>query len=413
MTEGRRPRRAWEALAIAAAVNAGVVLVLDRIIVPAARLSFVAARPEESLPIGPPLTSAGLGVGVVTTMPPALPLEAILGVGDDAEGTGRAARPSAAELPGARAADRGGGDVGGVDTWTDRRDRADDAALRSRIWSGGAAYLTPRTPGDRRAASPEAIHRAPTAAYGDRAPQPVARAGEDTARLGDASGAGNAGGPTAVGIDDARAGRAGATAPEARGGAVATAREAAYVDRGAPAVDVARRGATADDRAVAAASDQRRPDPFDLTPPRSGGGAGEGVRGAPGAGLVSDGWGQGTAASRTQAPAGDDGAPTYASRRDPYFYELFRRLDERIVYPRELAIGLVSGRVIASLVLRPDGTLAEIAVFSSSGYRAFDDEVTAALRGLGRLGPVPAALLSGRDTLRVRLMYTFKSPVIL
>ena len=35
------------------------------------------------------------------------------------------------------------------------------------------------------------------------------------------------------------------------------------------------------------------------------------------------------------------------------------------------------------------------------------------LRGLGRLGPVPAALLSGRDTLRVRLMYTFKSPVIL
>lgn len=408
-----RATRVWEALAAAALANAAVVLVLDHIIVPSTTLPtpVVVAM---ATPTAPPLSSSGIaGVGVVSTLPPALSLEAILGPGDDAAGHGRPARPTAADLPGQRAADRGGGAEGGADTWTDRRDRADDAALRSQPWDGDDAYRSSRSPGRGPAASPEAIHRAPVAAYGDRAPRPVARAGEATARLGDATGAGNGGADTAAGIDDARAGRIGATAPEARDGAVARVREAALVDRGARAVDVATRGPAADDRAVTMASDQRAPDPFDLTPPRAGGGPGEGVAGAPGLGLASDGWGRGTAASSRAAPDGDDGAPTYASRRDPYFHELYRQLDERVVYPRELALGLVSGRLIATLVLRADGSLVDIAVFTSSGQRAFDDELTRVLRAIGRLGPAPASLLRGRTSLRVNVPYTFKSPVIL
>lgn len=410
----RRSSRAWEALAVAALLNAGAVLVLDRVVPALGRLDWpTVGRPAPPVPTAPTLTSAGLqGFGVVTVIPPALPLEAFLGTGDDAAGHGRAARPSSADLPGDRAADRGGGGEGGADTWADRRDRADDAALRKQVWTSEQAYLAPRSPGDRAARSPEAITRAPEAAYGDRAPQRLARAGEDQARVGDATGPGAAGLPTAVGVDDARAGQPGATAPARVDGATATAREAAYVDRGARAVDVARRGATADDRAVAAASDQRRPDPFDLTPPRAGGGRGEGVRGVAGPGVAADGWGQGTAASRAESPSGDDGAPTYASRRDPYFLELFRRLDQRIEYPHELALAMTSGRVVAAIVLRADGSIADIALHAGSGYDAFDREVTDALKAIGKLPPVPAGLLEGRAALRVRIPYTFKNPMI-
>ena len=393
MVASRRRSRAWEALAAAALLNAGLVLVLDRVVVPTQRLRLDVAwrtEAEPRVPEAPVLTAWGLsGVGIVTVMPPALSLEAILGPGDDAVATGGAARPTGADLPGARAADRGGGAEGGADTWIERRDRSDDAALRSRVWSSDAAYLAARAKDARRAQTPESITRSPTTSYGDRAPQVAARAGADSARSGDAVGAGAIGGPTAAGVDDARAGMPGETAPARRD------------------------GAAADDRAVAASSDQRRPDPFDLTPARAGGRAeGEGVRGAAGPGAVSDGWGDGTAASRTASPWGDDDAPTYASRRDPYFVELFRRLDQRIEYPRDLALGLISGRVVASMVLRADGSFAEIALHATSGYGGFDREVTDALKAVGRLGPVPPALLAGRSSLRVRIPYTFKNQMI-
>ena len=151
---------------------------------------------------------------------------------------------------------------------------------------------------------------------------------------------------------------------------------------------------------------------LDAPAPRAGGTGGEGVRGVAGPGVAPDGWGQGTAASRAESPAGDDGAPTYASRRDPYFLELFRRLDQRIAYPHELALAMTSGRVVASMVLRADGSFAEIALHAGSGYEAFDREVTDALKAVGKLPPVPSALLGGRAALRVRIPYTFKNPMI-
>lgn len=396
---------------MAVLVNAGLIVVLDHVTLETERLRIVAPRVEDER-MGASERVDAQAVGLLAELPPALSLEAILGTGDVLGETGRAARPSAAELPGDRAADRGGGGEGGADTWADRRDRADDAALRKQVWTSDQAYLAPRSTGARAAASPEAIARRPDAQYGDRAPRRLAVQGAAQAALGDGAGQGNDGVPTAAGTDDTRMGRAGASTPERRDGATTRVTEAAYVDPGERAVDVARRGPTADDRAVAASSDQRRPDPFDLTPPRAGGGAGEGVRGAPGPGVAADGWGDGTEASRAVVDDGDGGAATYASRRDPYFLDLFRRLDERIVYPRELAIKLRSGRVVAQLTLGADGTLRGIGLHASSGYQAFDDQVTGALRAIGKLGPVPAAVLGGRDEVRVRIPYTFKSPVI-
>lgn len=408
----RRTQRGWEAIAAAALINAGVIVALDHVTFAGERLRVVAPAIPEAHAAEASAPIDAQAVGLIAVLPPAIPLDAILGTGDDLGGTGRAARPTSADLPGDRAADRGGGGEGGADTWTDRRDRADDAALRKQVWTSDQAYLAARAAGRTPAASPEAITRRPEASYGDREPRPLAVQGGAEVAVGDATGAGNGGVPTAAGDDDTRIGRAGADQPERRDGATTRVQEAAFVDRGERAVDVARRGPTADDRAVAASSDQRRTDPFDLTPPRSGGGAGEGVRGAPGPGLAADGWGTGTEAARAWADDGDGGAPTWASRRDPYFLELFRKLDQRIVYPRALAMALVSGRVVAQLTVRADGTLEDISIHASSGHEQFDDQLTGALRAVGKLGPVPAAVLAGRGALRVRIPYTFKSPVI-
>ncbi|MEZ4404273.1 MAG: energy transducer TonB [Kofleriaceae bacterium] len=417
MVSPRRRGRLWEAITVAALLHAGVVVVVDGLWEDTAFLFAPAppapAPPVPPIPVSTPVTSAGFaGLTFLTAPPPAIPLEAILGTGDRVTGDGQARLPDAADLPGTRAADRGGGAVAGADTWADRRDRVDDAALRSRVWTSPDAYLAPRTPGQRRAASPEAVTRSPQTQYGERAVRRPAAAGAAQASIGADVGTGAPGTPLVVGPGQDRAGAAGATTPARRDGAVVAVTEAAYVDRGDQAVDVARRGATADDRSVAAASDQPAPDPFDLTPPRSGGGPGAGVAGVPGPGAVTDGWGRGTAASRAQAPAGDDGAPTYASRRDPYFLELFRRLDERVVYPRELAVSLTSGRVVAQLTLNADGTFVDVGLHASSGYPAFDQQITGALRTVGKLGPVPAGLLRGRASLRVRVPYTFRNPMI-
>lgn len=413
--------RGWEALAAAALINLGAVLILDEITLDPDEPERL---PAAAAPASPPAVSASLPampdgiamVGLISRTPPALPLEAILGYGDTAAWNGTApVRPRSAELPGDRAADRGGGDEGGTSTWTERRDRADDAALRSRLWNSPDGYRTPRAARGRRAASPEAITR-DRRDYGDRAPATRALDGAPTASTGDRSGTGNVGIPAAATAPtpDATAGLAGATTPARVDGAPRPTRDATFAETGAPSVDVVRRGALDDDRAVAAASDQRRVDPFDLTPPRSGGDhRGEGVAGAVTApGMLADGRGRGTAASRAAAPAGPGDAATFATRQDPYFVELFRRLDRVVEYPRDLRVRMISGRVVAVFVLRPDGTVDDVTVHAGSGQRAFDESLTAALRRVGKLGPVPAALLEGRSNLKVMVPYTFRSPMI-
>lgn len=405
---------------MAAMLNAGLVLVLDDVVLPAGP-PVVASAPITAADRGPvsslvaSASASASAVGLIAVTPPSLSLDAVLGVGDHAAWTGAApARPRSAELPGDRAADRGGGADGGTATWTERRDRASDAALRKQPWNSPFAYRAPRSSGARRAASPESITR-DDAAYGDRAPRLRARDGAIAPSGGDALGQGRSGLPlrSSTAVPDDTAGAPGATTPRRADGAPIATAEAAFVDRGPPAVDVARKGAPADDRAVAGASNQRRTDPFDLTPPRAGGDHdGEGVVGASAPGLIVDGWGRdGTAAARLEGAEGA-GVSTFATRQDPYFVELFRRLDRTITYPRDLAIRMISGRVIAIVTLRADGTMTGLAIHAGSGHPEFDDQLAGALRRVGKLPPVPPALLEGRGDLRVMIPYTFRSPMI-
>jgi TonB family protein len=417
----RRPQHGWTALAVALAANLLALPLLDELHVhalgPAASRPRPAARADDAARDGltHPFDTEPAAIVLVDRAPPALSLAAILGPEDAARfGRGRV-RPRKAELPGDRPADRGGGAAGGVDTWTERRDRASDAALRAQVWSSDAAYRAPRADRGRVATTPEAINRRPEPSYGEREPRAAARDGAPRASRGDATGAGNVGGALpAVATADARAGRDGATIAARADGATARAPEPARVEPGDTAVDVSRRGPAVGDRAVAAASDQRRPDPYDLTPPRAGGSAGgEGVAGPLAAsGMVADGWrAPGTAATRWGADTDEERA-THASRSDPFFLELFRRLDREVVFPRDLAIDLKSGRVVAAVTLRADGGLHAIELHASSGYRGFDDALLGALRRLGPLGPVPAPLIAGRAQLRVLIPFTFKSSMI-
>lgn len=372
------------------------------------------AEPADAAPPGvAPLTPAAADAVAVVTL-----LEIVPGPGDAAFFTGAHSLPSAtADLPGASAADRGGGATGGADTWTGRRDTG-QTPLRSQVWSDPDDYRAPRRDLDRRAATSEAVTRAPDKAWGDRQVRRTARAGEVEASRGDradGTGAGAAADDSWRDADPVFDAAAGRTVQARRDGATQASRDGAMVDRGATAVDVQRHGATGDDIAVAAASDQRNPDPYDLTPTRAGGRDGEGVAGrVDDDGALDDGRTSraGTGASRADTARGRGGTSVMATRTDPYLRELLRRLDGEITFPRDLKLDLRSGRVIAQLTLHADGRIEGISIKTSSGFDGFDDELARALRALGKLGKVPATLLDGKTSLEVHVPYTFRNPMI-
>ncbi|MCB9570917.1 MAG: energy transducer TonB [Kofleriaceae bacterium] len=420
-----RRRRVWLAAAVGAvAVHGAGLIGYDAVREPDLRLRWPAAiGPGGDVDDEPVAVADYQPVELLATDPAsataAAPPAAVQGVGDAASATGESPMPRAsADLPGARAADRGGGDVGGPTTWTGRRDDPEDAALRAQVWSDPRAYRAPRADTGRREASPEAVSRAPERTYGDRQVRELARDGADAARpsaAADGPGAGATAGASWRDADPVFDAAAGRPVPARRDGATRPATEAAMVDPGAAAVDVTRRGAAGADVAVAAASDQRQPDPYDLTPARAGGRAGEGVRGRRAAdGAVADGRGRGrgTGASRAALAEGDGGAATWASRTDPYLRDLLRRLDREVVFPHDLALDMRSGRSIATLQLHADGRVSDITIVTSSGFAGFDAELRRALGAIGDLGPVPARLLDGRASLRVMVPYTFRNPVI-
>jgi len=421
---GTRDDRARRVLAVALAgaflAHAVGLAIHDALHEPDARLVVALAPIGEPPPATAPTAWIDLVPIAVVSLDAEqlarLPLAAVPGPGDDAAWTGAHPAPDAsADLPGARAADRGGGASGGPDTWTGRRD-PDQTPLRAQPWNGAAVYRAPRQDLGRRAATREAIARAPEKAWGDRQARARAKAGAPDASRGDrADGAGAGNGVLAApGDDPTFEPAAGVTAPARADGATRATEEAAMVDRGTTATDVTRHGPTGDDVAAAAASSERNPDPFDLTPSRGGGSRdGEGVRGVtPARGALADAHGTGTAASTASVTRGNGGVSVFASRTDPYLRDLLRRLDRAIRFPRDLKLDLRSGRVIASLTLHADGSITDITVATSSGYRGFDDELTRALRAIGPLRHAPAALLDGRRAIKILVPYTFRNPMI-
>jgi TonB family protein len=326
--------------------------------------------------------------------------------------------PSAdVDLPGQRAADRGGGAAqGGVPSFTGRRDRDQ---LRSQIWNGLARYQVPHLRTAEQTSTPESLARVPDAGFDGKRSRPRrARAGAVAAQAGDPSGDGTGGqtevderwrdadprldtGPAALQFER----QVGSTEPdEAR----------PLVDRGATAVETENAGPARDADSAAAASSERDPMPLELTRASAGGDESgvRGLRAGSGASSSSPLAGRGTAATRADLAQGSGSLALRAYREDPYFRRMYQRLDSIVRYPHHLALALEQGEVVVAFTLFANGSIGDLRVLKSSGFDEFDDELTRALRAAAPFGPVPVSLRGRSDRVGVTAPYKFSSPLI-
>jgi TonB family protein len=327
--------------------------------------------------------------------------------------------PSASvDLPGTRAAGRGGGAAGGLPSFTGRRDRDQ---LRSQIWNGLQRYQVPHQRNADKSSTPEALARLPKTGFDARQSRATrARDGAPAAQRGQA-GADGTGGRVAEADQDWRDSDprldTGPTAHHAarQDGSTSPGEVRPLVDRGAAAVETERIAAVArDDASASAASSELDPMPLELTA-ASAGGRDSGVRGeragqgaVPGAPRADSG----TAATRADLAPGSGTPALRAQRQDPYFRRMYERLDSIVVYPPKRALALDQGEVIVAFTLFANGSIGDIRVLKSSGFDEFDDELTRAIRVAAPFGPVPLSLRGRSDRVGVTAPYKFSSPLI-
>jgi len=293
------------------------------------------------------------------------------------------------DSPGVQAAAAGGGAEGGVPTWTGRHD---SEAWRAQLWNDPDAYRIPRvrTAADR--ATSQSITRRPDPRLDAqvRRRAPLARAGAS--------------------------GEAGGDRPLGQEGDVRTDAARPTVKEGATAVEADRHGAVRDDTTSAQASNERSPGLFEMTQARAGGTDGEGAAGRDGGDGASaeSSRDRGEGASTADLPARAGGVPAMRARpQDLWLKLLFARVQQRVIWPRSLAVSFDQGEVVVAFSLRnTDGTLVDVQVTTSSGYAEFDDAVVAAIRSAAPFGPIPTELQTARGALRVSAPFAFENPII-
>ena len=346
---------------------------------------------------------------------PEIPLSALRGPADE---TGARTHPDPArndEIAGQLAASRGGGGASGATRFTGRRDQTTDVPIQREAWNGKRDYQSAHERSARMARSPEAVRQSPVQDVGDRAKATrVASAGAEQVSTGGAeAGRGPAtiapvGAPSTGGTAPA-----GTQTPAAHDGAMRPNPTPAQVEPGVHSTDVPVRGPTStDDTNTAAASRERKPGPYEITPPSTGGPARTGVAGAPAPGQSTTGRASGTAQTPWGVAKGPRNLGIMAEAQDPYFRTMFARLGKLVVYPRNLALELRAGRPIAELTLRSDGGISRAAIAVPSGKVEFDRELVRAIGVLGRLPPPPASLLDGRSEIRVRIEWVFDPGIL-
>jgi len=321
------------------------------------------------------------------------------------------------DVPDVHAATRGGGGQGGPDTWTGRHDRE---SLRAQWWNDPDHYQLPRRRTGAYRSAEESIAQLPRPGLDqqDRQATRRARVGTTDAQVApprgseqldprwDEGGAGQ-GDPNASGATATRL---------TEDGAVVVRRGRPLVEEGRAATETKRRGELSDDTDAAQASNERLPDPLDLTRPRHRGVSGEDVAGsASGPGL----------SARTRREVGGDGgsradldqidggrAATEARLQDAYFRRLYARVLDRVAFPPHLAVAFEQGEVVVSFTLHTNGSVAEVRVSRSSGYQEFDAAVVTAVRQAAPYGRVPEVIRQGRDMIKVNAPFAFDNPLI-
>jgi hypothetical protein len=389
-------RRAAVALAVAIAVHALALLVVGG--------WYLADRDDGDEPVPTTAPTPFDDVTVIALAPDVkIPELAAVGPADELGTAQTHPLPNApVDLPGERAADSGGGAKAGDTAFAERRDRADDDALRAELWNGKSGHQAAHERSGR-AKSPEAVHRDRTGDVGDRA---VAASGR-AASAGDTHDHGGGIATLARGRDSI----AGATTPAEPGSSRANATPV-MTEPGPHATDTRQRATTASDPAnAAAASNERAPGPYEIAPPSAAGSAPTGVAGSPAPGQLANARGTDTGATTANARPGPRDLTITAQPQDAYFRTLFARLDKTIVFPHDLALDLRSGRPIATFSIRTDGTIADITLEVPS-LPGFNQELLRALATLKRLPPPPASLLAGQPVMRVRIEWAFDAGIL-
>ena len=110
------------------------------------------------------------------------------------------------------------------------------------------------------------------------------------------------------------------------------------------------------------------------------------------------------------APDGESLAQsTFRRRYNLYLSEVKRKIDPLWELPHEIAIRLESGEVLVGFTIRRDGTVKDVRVLKTSGWKSFDKVVVAAIEKASPFGPLPDVF--GKE-LRVTAPFAGDNPII-
>jgi TonB family protein len=294
--------------------------------------------------------------------------------------------------------------------------RDDDSSRSSGLWNGAKqvqALHGSRAPSGK--TTPEKIERADTAGYANRRiARRQATPGEDADRAGLEEGTGLGGTSGSEGREWLAADPLFDSAPKAtrvhKVAAVAPNAEAPRRQLGSASTENSEKGRATQWASAAELSSRTRSSPFDLGASSAGGETGLGAEGVKGKSVASQG-GQGRAAA-SGSSVNRGAAPTRATRGNPYFYAMYRRIDKQLKFPRKLALALEQGEVVLRFRLDASGKVHGLTVDKGSEFSEFDKEALRAFKAAGPFGAVPKGLLAGRDRVSVIAPYYFRNPLI-
>ncbi len=404
MDRGKQRGVRW-ALLVALLVHGAVFLVWR------GAAPVVVASPSPTTPALVP-DHPNILAGVTLVAMSDVPQPSALGAAETWADSTHSASPSAVVAPGQALGTRASGTAG----QPSRSERSDSSSRSTGYWNHPDVTQTQHASLSRRGkSSPESLERSQNVGSATKQPQAHrAKHGEEQQRAGITASQGQGGVPGESGEEwfalDPRFDTAPTSSTKRQLGVVRPSTAAPLEDQGTVSTENLERGEATQWASAAGLSSRTRTSPFDLGAPSSGGTAGLGAGGTRGKSVASQG-GQGSAAQNGSDVARGL-ALAHATRSNPYFYSMYRRIDKELRFPEALALALEQGEVVLQFRLDSEGRVHGLRVDAKSEFREFDKEAMRAFRAAAPFGRVPKALLAGRSSLPVRAPYYFRNPLI-
>lgn len=92
-----------------------------------------------------------------------------------------------------------------------------------------------------------------------------------------------------------------------------------------------------------------------------------------------------------------------------YFQNIYRKINPLWSYPKDLELKMEQGEVIIRFTLNADGQIGDAAIYRSSGYLNFDNNVLRAVKKAAPFDPIPSGL---RAPLKILAPFEFSNPLI-